>query len=153
MQTHQEDVPAAFASQRTAAKLGCSMRPNTVQCLSFRALSMVQIPPQLQIQPEVGRRAKILGQPRSRTWGHASPPVGELVNPLIRYPNRVGKLALSNSHGPQKLLQQHFARMCRRSMSRDTHGLASPVRINDNLRFRQSSAPHRSIRTRCDTAR
>ncbi len=39
--------------------------PNTVDLLGLGALSVVQVPTELQVQPEVGRRAKELGESKA----------------------------------------------------------------------------------------
>src|SRR3989304_5720856 len=52
-------------------------------CLGF--VGMIQVPPKLQVHPEIRRRAEELAEPQRRSRRDAAAPVYQLVAPLIRH--------------------------------------------------------------------
>lgn len=90
--------------------------PDALQFIPLCPLSVKQIPSQLQVHPEIGRRAEESRQAQSSARCHASSPVDDLIDTLIGDKDSVGQLALSQAHWGQKLLKEHFARVSWRSM-------------------------------------
>ena len=74
-------------------------------------LSVVQIPAQLEVQPEVGRHFEEPGQPQRGGRGDSSPAIHDFVDPLVGYVDGISQLALGDAHRQQKLFQQHLAWM------------------------------------------
>ena len=64
------------------------MLPNLGQFFRLCPLRVVQIPTELQVQPESGARAKVPSQAQRRTWRDAAPSIDQRVDSLIGHANR-----------------------------------------------------------------
>jgi hypothetical protein len=91
--------------------------PNSPQFFSFCSLRMVQIPAQLQIQPEVCRHSEVLRQPQRRARDHASTAIRQFIDPLIGHMDGASQFALGNAHWSKEFFQKHFTGMSRRAVS------------------------------------
>lgn len=82
---------------------------------------MVQIPAGLAIHPEGTRSAEELSEPEGGAGSNASTPVHDLVDPLVGDADGVGEIALGESHGTEKFLEEHLPRMGRLTVCRDAN--------------------------------
>ena len=98
------------------------------QFKNFRFLfpSLVKVPSQLQIHPEIGRSSKILSQAKRRSWRNTSPGVDDFINSLVRHMDCIGKFTLAQTQRFEKFFQKHFSWMCRWAMSWDAYHLHFP---------------------------
>ena len=71
-------------------------------CLNL--LGMVKVPPQLQMHPKIRRCATVLRQPERCAGSEATPPVDQLIHPLVGHINPLGQVALRQSRGLQAFL-------------------------------------------------
>ena len=102
---------------------GCARSPGLLdlpQRLGLFLTGVIEIPPKLQVQPEVGRHAEISGKSQGRARGNSPPFPRQRIDPLISYEDHVGKIPLCQLHGLEELLPQHFAWVSRLSMRRYT---------------------------------
>jgi hypothetical protein len=81
----------------------------------------IEIPPQLNIHPEIRRRAEILGEPQRSAWSYSPALVHQFVNSLVRDANRVGEIPLRHRHRDKEFFEQHLPRMCRFTMRWYSH--------------------------------
>ena len=82
---------------------------DAVDLLRLGALGMVEAPAELQVQPEVGRRAEELGEPQRRAGRDSSSPADDLVDALKGNVDRCGQVAPCHAERRQELVQQHLA--------------------------------------------
>ena len=79
--------------------------------VGFFAKSMVQVPAELEVHPEVGGSVEELGKPQSCTGGDAALSSNDFVNTLERDVDRGGEVSLSHVQRNQEFLKEHFAGM------------------------------------------
>jgi len=76
---------------------------DSLQFTGLLALSMVEVPTELEIHPESGRHSKELPKSQRCTGGNAPTTVYQFVDALIGNMNTLGKFLLGNSEGLQEL--------------------------------------------------
>ena len=106
-----------------------SQRLNDRQLCGLRLLRKVDIPPHLQIQPKLRRRAKVLRQPQCGARGDATLAVDEFIGALIRHVDGVGKLTLRQFHRDEEFFEQHFAGVGGGAVGWNTGHVNTSVRI------------------------
>src|SRR3972149_706849 len=82
-----------------------------VQDSRLGASGTVQVGVELEVHPEGLRGAEVLGQAKRRTRGNTPTSVHDLVDPLIRHMEGIGKVALANAHRLEEFLQEDLSRM------------------------------------------
>jgi hypothetical protein len=97
----------------------------------FLLLGPVQIPSQLQVQPEIGGRPEKPRQAQGCAWSDPPLAIDQLVDALIGNMDRVGQFTLSQVQGDQKLLCQHLARMSRLPVCRYANHFLSLVIVSN----------------------
>lgn len=90
-----------------------------------RVGSVIEIPGQLQVQPELGFHAEELFKPERRVRGDPSLPMDQLVDAGIRYPDLFGERRLRHAERLEEFLQEHLPWMGWRTMRRDANHAAS----------------------------
>ncbi len=110
---------------------GCNPeRRNLFKLRLFRPPCVVHVPAQLEVHPEVLRRAEELGHAQRRRRCYASALVDDLIDALVGHVDGVRQLALCKPQRIKEFIQEHFSRMCRCSVCRyANHFLSSPLDI------------------------
>ncbi len=85
--------------------------PYCLQIILLRLLGVIQIPPQLEIHPEISGHSEEFRQAQGRAGGDAAVTIDNFIDALIRHMDRFRQFALSQPHRSQKLFQEHFTRM------------------------------------------
>jgi hypothetical protein len=94
-----------------------SQRPNLPDLASGYGMGcFVQIPSELQVQPELRLDAKEAFEPQRSVGRHIPLSMHQFIDARIRNPDSVGEFALRKAKGLEKLLQKHFAGVRRRSV-------------------------------------
>jgi len=76
---------------------------NLGQVILFSLLDFIKIPPDLQVQPEIGRDIEESSQAERCAGRNASLLINQFINPLVRNMNSVCQFTLCNLHRTQKL--------------------------------------------------
>jgi hypothetical protein len=96
-----------------------SRLPDLLEFIGLGTLRVKQIPPKLQIQPQLRGRAEEPRKTECRAWGDATLAVDQLVYPLVWNADSLRKLSLGELHRFEKLEQQDLTRMRWRPMGRN----------------------------------
>lgn len=111
------------------------IRLDMLQGMNFLATGMKDVPAQLEVQPKIFRNTKVFCQAQSSSWGDATSLVNHLIDSLVWYMKCLGKLTLTDLHGPKKFFQQHFSRMGGNSITRyayHNNTFFSNIQTNDS---------------------
>lgn len=105
-------------SGRSATTLDLS---DPAQGMPFGLLSVIEIPPHLEIKPEPGRRSEEAAEPECGAGRDAAAPPHQLVHALEGNVNAFRKILLCQAHRLEELFEEHLPRMGRLSMRRDAN--------------------------------
>ena len=108
---------------------------NLFQFTCFIELSVIQIPPELQRQPEICRHTEKFSQSERCSRCYSTASVYNFVYPLVGNMDCFCKFTLGQVHWYQKFLKQHLPRMCRRTVCWHTHHFTSPLYAMINMLY------------------
>ena len=91
---------------------------NILQSFFLRPFGLVEIIAQLKVHPEACTRSKVPSQPKRCRSAYSSSATNDLIDPLKRYMDGVGKFLLLEPHRLKELLSQDLSGMGWFSISR-----------------------------------
>ena len=103
------------------------MGPNALDLLRLGASGMVEVPTQLQIDPEIRGGSNETGEAQRSARRNSAPAPDDLVNTLESYLDRCRQVALRHAEGEEKLLQKHLAGVRWLTVGGDANHVKSPV--------------------------
>src|SRR5215211_2490829 len=90
---------------------------------SGRMLRLIQIPRELEVQPELRICTKHLLEPQRRIRCHAALAMNQLIQSRIGHANPFGQRSLADAEGPDEFLEEDFPRVRGSAVLRYSHYL------------------------------
>jgi hypothetical protein len=89
--------------------------------MGFSTLGVVEVPPELKVQPKLDGSPEVFGKPKCRTRRDTTTTIHQFVDALVRNADAKRKVSLRHTHRLEKLQEQDLAGVSRFSVSWNTN--------------------------------